>query len=304
MTHIPSPRISDLARMKDRLTFLFVEHATIGRDDGALLFTDETASAAIPASTLAVLILGPGTRLTHAAVALCGESGCGIIWTGSDVSPVYANGMPISQSTGLLLKQAEIVSNERKRLAAAKRLYSLRFPGEDLTGITMQQLLGKEGTRMQRAYETEAKKHGQKWEGRKYRNDDTVNKALDTANHISYGICQTVISGLGCSPALGIVHNGRPLSFVYDIADIRKPQLTIPVAFEVAEETPVDIRAAVRAKMRERMRTMKYLEQTVKDIQAVLGVEELSDLEFQLWCGKTGFIPAGVSVQAQGIKLI
>lgn len=294
--------ISDVARMEDRITFLFVEHCTISRDDGALTFTDENNQQHIPASVLTTLVLGPGTRITHAAVALCGESGCGIIWTGTDLSPMYAYGSPISGNNKLIVKQAEIVSSERKRLAAAKRAYSIRFPGENLEHITMQQLLGREGTRMQRAYRREAERTGVEWSGRLYRDDSPVNKALDTANHLLYGICECIIRGMGCSPALGIIHSGNPISFVFDLADVRKCETVIPAAFEATIEASDDnIRELVRKKLRSKLTGIQYMKTCVKDLQNILDTRQDETAELKLWSGKTGFIDAGRDLRAQGL---
>lgn len=43
-------------------------------------------------------------------------------------------------------------------------------------------------------------------------------------------------------PGLGFVHIGHSLSFVYDIADLYKAEITIPIAFRLAAESPEDIR--------------------------------------------------------------
>ena len=38
----------------------------------------------------------------------------------------------------------------------------------------------------------------------------------------------------GYAPAIGFLHTGKPLSFVYDIADLFKFETVVPEAFQVA----------------------------------------------------------------------
>ncbi len=60
---------------------------------------------------------------------------------------------------------------------------------------------------------------------------DQINDALSTANHLLYGIVTSALIAAGYSPALGFVHTGKALSFVYDIADLYKTEVVIPLAF-------------------------------------------------------------------------
>ena len=49
------------------------------------------------------------------------------------------------------------------------------------------------------------------------------------------------------------VHVGHECSFVYDIADLYKAEVTIPIAFEVAVQVPEDLPAVVRRRVRDAM---------------------------------------------------
>ena len=68
-----------------------------------------------------------------------------------------------------------------------------------------------------------------------------------------YGLAHAVIVALGCAPGLGFVHVGHECSFVYDIADLYKAEVTIPIAFEVAAQAPEDLPAVVRRRVRDAM---------------------------------------------------
>ena len=55
------PDLQALPQVKDRMTFLYLEHCTLGRQDGAITVTDEKGVVSIPAAGISVLLLGPGT---------------------------------------------------------------------------------------------------------------------------------------------------------------------------------------------------------------------------------------------------
>src|SRR5690625_6102000 len=117
---------------------------------------------------ISVLMLGPGTEITHRAMELIGDTGTSILWVGERGVRLYAHGRALSKSSRLLEKQANLISNQRSRLAVARKMYQLRFPKEDVSKLTMQQLRGREGSRVRRTYREYAKKFEIEWAGRKY----------------------------------------------------------------------------------------------------------------------------------------
>ena len=200
------PELQALPQIKDRMTFLYLEHCTLGRQDGAITVTDDRGIVHIPAAAITVLLLGPGTRVTHRAIELMGDSGVGIVWVGEHGVRYYAHGRPLTTRVNLLLRQAELVSNTRKHLDVVRKMYQLRFPNEDVSHLTMQQLRGREGSRVRRAYRAASQKTGVPWNGRDYRLDDfsasdKVNQALSAGHACLYGLAHAVIVSLGCSPA-------------------------------------------------------------------------------------------------------
>lgn len=97
-----------------------------------------------------------------------------------------------------------------------------------------------------------------------------MNQALSAAHACLYGIVHAVIVAVGASPALGFVHTGHERSFVYDIADLYKAEVTIPVAFDVAASGSTDIGADTRRAVRDRVNDGKLLERCVRDIRNLL----------------------------------
>lgn len=294
------PELQALPQVKDRMTFLYLEHCTLGRQDGAITVTDEKGVIHIPAAAISVLLLGPGTRVTHRAMELMGDTGVGAVWVGEHGVRYYAHGRPLTTRAGLLLRQAELVTNTRKHLAVVRKMYQLRFPGEDVSRLTMQQLRGREGSRVRGVYRKASRESGVPWNGRLYSPDDfsagdKVNQALSAGHACLYGLAHAVIVALGCAPGLGFVHVGHEGSFVYDIADLYKAEVTIPIAFRVAAEDPEDLPAVVRRRVRDAMVEHHVLERMVHDIRWLLQDEETPEETVYLWDDRLGTVANGIS---------
>lgn len=59
------PGLQALPQIGDRLTFLYLEHCQINREDSAILVRDQVGTTRIPAAAITVLMLGPGTTVTY-----------------------------------------------------------------------------------------------------------------------------------------------------------------------------------------------------------------------------------------------
>ncbi|MEE1753536.1 type I-E CRISPR-associated endonuclease Cas1e [Streptomyces sp. SP18CS02] len=267
-----SPR--QLTRVGDRLSFVYLERCVVHRDSNALTAEDADGTTHIPSATIGTLLLGPGTRVTHQAMALLGDTGAVVVWVGENGVRFYAGGRALNRSSALVEAQALAWANQRTRLDVARAMYRLRFPDEDPAGLTRRQLLGQEGDRVKRCYAHEASRTGVPWRGRRFTpgdfgSGDAINQAVTAAAQCMYGIAQTVVTALGCSPGLGFVHSGHELSFVLDIADLYKTDIGIPVAFDVAAEGPEDVGPRTRRALRDRVNSTGLLDRCVRDIQAL-----------------------------------
>jgi len=303
---IQKPGIQALPVIRDRLSFLYLERCKINRQEGAVTITDARGTVHVPAAQLGVLLLGPGTDISHRAMELIGDSGTFVVWVGEHGVRYYAHGRPLSRTSALLIRQAELVSNTRSRLAVAREMYNMRFPDEDVSEMTMQQLRGREGARVRGVYRRYSKRWGVSWSGREYDVSDydsgtDVNKAISAGNACLYGVCHSVIAALGLSPGLGFIHTGHERSFVYDIADLYKAELVIPVAFEMASKPREDIGADTRRAVRDLISDGHMLERCTKDIRRLLlGADETDSEDFavdvvSLWDNKLGEFKSGVS---------
>ncbi|KIE28687.1 CRISPR-associated protein Cse1 [Streptomyces sp. MUSC 125] len=274
---LSSPR--ELTRVSDRASFLYLERCTVHRDDNAITATDADGITHIPSATIGTLLLGPGTRVTHQAMALLGESGAAVVWVGEHGVRYYAGGRSLTRSSGLLEAQATAWANRRTRLEVARAMYRLRFPDEDPSGRTRDDLLRMEGRRLKQCYRREAARAGVPWKRRDYHRDDFTaadapNQGVTAAAQCMYGVAHAVVAALGCSPGLGFVHSGHERSFVLDIADLYKTEIAIPAAFDAAAQGEDDVPTRTRRALRDRINKTRLLERCANDIKKLLRYEE------------------------------
>ena len=273
------PDLQALPQIRDRMTFLYLERCQINRQDSAITVIDEEGIVLIPAAAISVLLLGPGTTVTHRAMELIGDAGVCIIWVGEHGVRYYASGRPLTHKAGLLMRQAALASNQKQHLEVVRKMYQLRFPGEDISHLNLPQLRGREGARVRSAYRRAAEEWGIDWNGRVYDPEnfaegDAVNQALSAGHACLYGLAHAVIVAMGCSAGLGFVHIGHENSFVYDIADLYKAETTIPIAFEIAAQQPDDLPAMTRRRVRDTFVQQHILERMVRDIKWLLSDSE------------------------------
>lgn len=299
--------VADLARVEDRMSFLYFERCIVNQVDNAITVTDEEGTIRVPSAALSVLMLGPGTTVSHKAMCTIGESGATVIWVGERGVCMYAFGSPLTHSSLLLQRQAALVSNVRSRLAVAREMYQMRFPGEDVSGLTMQQLRGREGARVRRVYKKLSEEAGVEWSRRSYdaeafEDGTPINQALSAANVCLYGLAHAAIVALGCSPGLGFVHVGHERSFVYDVADLYKAEVSIPAAFKTVAAGVEDVGSRARRAVRDAVYDLGIMKRMTRDIKALLGegdgptplaVDDAGDNHVGLWDERCGEVPAG-----------
>jgi CRISPR-associated protein Cas1 len=271
-------RIKDLhvlPKFSDGWSYLYVEHCRIDQEARAIAIHDESGKVPVPCANLALLMLGPGVSITHAAVSVLADHGCLVAWCGEEGVRFYAVGMGETRSASNFLHQARMWGHEGYRMQVVRRLYQLRFSEKFDPQLTLRQIRGMEGVRVRDAYAGAARETGVPWSGRSYHRDkwssaDPVNRALSAANSCLYGLCHAAIVSAGFSPALGFIHTGKMLSFVYDVADLYKTEVTIPVAFRMAAEGQRGLERRIRLTCRDGFVSTRLLERIIPDIQAAL----------------------------------
>lgn len=267
-----------LPKLRDRLSYLYAEHCVIEREESAIALWDEEGMIQVPVASVALLMLGPGTKISHAAMDVLARNNCLVAWVGEGAVRMYAFGTGGTHSAVRVLRQAELVSDPSSRLRMVRKLYGMRFPEALDEEVTVEQLRGMEGNRVRTAYQQLADQYGIVWEGRNYdRNKwtggDAANRALSAANACLYGVCHAAVLSMGFSPALGFLHTGKQLSFIYDIADLYKLDISVPAAFQAAAEGPQEVDRRVRHAMRDRFRETRFVAQVAQDLMSLFGDE-------------------------------
>ncbi|MFI9048869.1 type I-E CRISPR-associated endonuclease Cas1e [Streptomyces sp. NPDC053427] len=312
---LAAPTVAMLPRIADSLSFLYLDIVRVQQDDTgvcAVVTTEQrgTELVYLPTAALSCVLLGPGTSITARALTTLVRHGTSVIATGAGGVRTYSATIPDSLSTRWLEHQARAWANDNERLAVATRMYEHRFgPGTVPPGTTLTSLRGLEGQRLKALYKLLAQQHKigrfkRVYDPAKWDEQDPVNLALSSANTCLYGIVHAAIVSMGCSPALGFVHSGNQQAFVYDIADLYKAELTIPLAFTL-HNTPQPEQAARRS-FRDRLRLFRLMPRIVSDIQHLINPDESreqpdSEEELvDLWDPISGVIPGGVNYAADG----
>jgi CRISPR-associated protein Cas1 len=268
--------------IKDRSSILFLEYGQVDVIDGAFVLVDqEGVRVQIPVGGLACLMLEPGTRISHAAVALAARVGCLLVWVGEGAVRLYSAGQPGGARADRLLYQARCALDEPARLNVVREMFRVRFGEEPPARRSVDQLRGIEGVRVRTLYQGLARQYGVSWTARRYDQGDwqaadMPNRCLSAATACLYGLSEAAILAAGYAPAIGFLHRGRPLSFVYDIADIYKFETVVPAAFSVAAQIgkgKLSVTAAerhVRIACREIFRKSRLLDRIIPAIQSIL----------------------------------
>ncbi len=262
--------------LKERSSILFVEKGQIDVLDGSFVLIDKNGvRMQIPIGGIACLMLEPGIRITHAAVSLAAKAGTLLVWTGEGGVRVYAAGQPGGARTDRLLHQAKCALDESARLKVVRKMYEIRFGEPPPERRSIEQLRGIEGARVRKMYMLIASQFGFDWSKRNYnvtdwQSGDLANRCLSTATACLYGITEAAILAAGYSPGIGFIHFGKPLSFVYDIADLFKFETVVPLAFKVAKQNPPVPEREVRYRCRDVFRESKILQKLIPSIHDVI----------------------------------
>jgi CRISP-associated protein Cas1 len=271
--------------MKERRSILFLEKGHVDVLDGAFVVVDKSGVRThIPVGGVACLMLEPGIRISHAAVSLAARTGTLLVWVGEAGVRLYASGQPGGARSDRLLYQARLALDEQARLNVVRKMFEIRFGEPPPARRSVDQLRGLEGVRVRKLYEALAKRHGVDWNVRRYDVGqwdaaDIPNRCLSAATSCLYGITEAAVLAAGYAPAIGFLHRGKPLAFVYDMADLFKFDTVVPVAFATAAKKPGNPESAVRHACRDVFRETRILRRLIPAIEQVLAAGGLEPPE-------------------------
>lgn len=269
--------------IKDRNSMIFIGKGNVDVRDGAFVVIDEVHGERmhIPVGSVVCIMLEPGIRISHAAVKLAATTGTLLIWVGDAGVRLYSAGQPGGARSDKLLYQAKLALDEELRLKVVRKMFEIRFQEAAPQRRSVDQLRGIEGARVRATYKMLAKQHGVQWNGRKYdpkdwEKGDVINRCISAATACLYGVTEAAVLAAGYAPAIGYLHTGKPLSFVYDIADLIKFDTVVPVAFKIAARYPLEPDREVRIACREVFRTSRTLRNLIPLIEEVLAAGEIT----------------------------
>lgn len=286
MTDLPGLAPPKPIPLKDRASLVFVERAQLDVLDGAFVAVNADGTrTAIPVGGLAGLMLEPGARISHAAVALAARVGTLITWVGEGGVRLYSAGQPGGARADRLLWQAAIALDDAARLRVVRKMYAMRFGEDAPQRRSIDQLRGIEGVRVRESYALLARQYGVDWKRRSYdvadwEAGDIPNRCLSAATACLHGLTEAAVLAAGYAPAIGFLHRGKPLSFVYDIADLWKLSTVVPEAFRIAGQAArgrleMSPDRAVRLACRDAFRRTGLLQKIIPGIEEVLSAGDL-----------------------------
>jgi CRISP-associated protein Cas1 len=255
--------------ISERISFLYFERASIEREGHSLVTVSGLERVQIPIGRTTVLMLGPGTSISHAAVSLCALEGALVQWVGEAGVRLYSASNQRSNTNAILIQAAKR-TNDSQRLTVARSIYGLMFNELAPSHRSIDQLRGIEGAKVKEIYTKLAQKYGITWTSRQSDLGDPLNSAISTATSALYGVTEAAILALGYSPAIGFIHSGDPRSFVFDIADIIKFKTVVPLAFQLVAESKVQIEQRTRTACRDLFYQQKTPQVVVDLIERVI----------------------------------
>lgn len=266
--------LSHKCRIDERWGVLYLEHAQLCCEQSAVVCKRKSETTVLPAERLCAVQLGPGVSITDSAVRALADQGCLLCWTGREGGRMHAHGAG-PKSSERLLHQVGLYSVPTSRLGVARRLLERRLGRSLSNRAGLDVLRGVEGRWVRELYQAQSQRTGVEWEGRQddaWDECDAVNRALSVANAFLYALCHSAILAAGYSPAVGFLHTGDMRSFVYDMADLYKPETAIPLAFDMAAAGEDNVEKRTRGACPAVFHGAKLPQRIIPDIEEVLNL--------------------------------
>lgn len=271
----------------DRHGLIWLERGELCVIDGCLHFTSGEDSLTphvlqVPHQAVSMILLGPGSKVTHDALRILARHGTLMAAVGQDGVRTYTAPPLLPDRSDVARRQAELWGNPRRRISVARHMYALRLD-EILPHRELDTLRGIEGARVKAMYRLMAEKYGIPWHGRRYdRSDpnaaDIPNQAINHAATAVQGAAAIAVQSLAAIPQLGFIHEDSGQAFILDIADLFRDSITLQIAFTAAKRalggdgTTID--RLVRREAAQVFRKQGVIPAMIDKIKLVLRTEE------------------------------
>lgn len=270
----------------DRHGLIWFERGELCVIDGCLHFFQgkdslTPHSVQIPHQTVSMILLGPGSTVTHDALRLLARHGTLMAAVGADGVRCYTAPALLPDRSDIARRQAELWGNPRRRISVARHMYALRL-GEVLPHRDLNTLRGIEGSRVKATYRLMAQRYGIEWKGRHYDRanpnaTDIPNQAINHAATAVQAAAVIAVQAVAAIPQLGFIHEDSGQSFVLDIADLFRDTITLQIAFTVAKKAETDSQTVDRLIRREAatvFRKQQVIPAMIDRIKQVIRMEE------------------------------
>ncbi len=272
----------------DRHGLLWLSRGALTVRDGTLRFerradrddTDplEGGEYGIPFQALSMILLGPGSTVSHDALRLMARHGTALVAVGEDGVRCYTAPPLLPDTSEIARRQMRAwADSEDSRITIARKMYALRL-GEVLPHQSLDALRGVEGARMKQTYKNLARRHGITWQGRRYdrANPMAADIPNQTINHASVAVTSAAViavTAVGAIPQLGFIHEHSGDAFALDIADLFRDTVLLPAAFKAArtaDEKPyLNIERLTRRTTGDMLRTENVIPKMIDRIKVL-----------------------------------
>ncbi len=282
----------------DRHGLLWLSRGALTVRDGTLRFERDGSADAksplesgqygIPFQTLSMILLGPGSTVSHDALRLMARHGTALVAVGEDGVRCYTAPPLMPDSSDTARRQMRAWGDAAgSRIIIARRMYAMRL-GELVPHTEIDILRGIEGARMRQTYKNLAQRYGIIWKGRRYDRKkplaaDIPNQAINHASVAVTSAAVIAVTAVGAIPQLGFIHEHSGDAFALDIADLFRDTVLLPAAFQsakaVMENPKLDVERQARktaGKMLQSQRVIPEMIDRIKKLfEDIAPVQEL-----------------------------
>ena len=238
----------------------------------------ESGEYGIPFQTLSMILLGPGSTVSHDALRLMARHGTALVAVGEDGVRCYTAPPLLPDTSDIARRQMRAWGDPTgSRITIARKMYALRL-GEVLPHTNLDVLRGIEGARMKRTYQTLAQRYGITWRGRRYDRAnplaaDIPNQAINHASVAVTSAAVIAVTSVGAIPQLGFIHEHSGEAFALDVADLFRDTILLPAALKSAKavmgDPSLDIERHTRRTAGEMLRTERVIPKMIDRIKAL-----------------------------------
>ena len=272
----------------DRHGLLWLSRGALTVRDGTLRFDRqrgpesdsglERGEYGIPFQSVSMILLGPGSTVSHDVLRLMARHGTALVAVGEDGVRCYTAPPLMPDTSDTARRQMRAWGNATgERITIARKMYALRL-GEVLPQQDLSALRGVEGARMRRTYRLVAQRYGIDWKSRRYDRGDPLradipNQAINHASVAVTSAAVVAVTATGAIPQLGFIHEHSGEAFALDIADLFRDTILLPAAFqsarEVMDSTGLDIERHTRRTTGELLRKERVISKMIDRIKTL-----------------------------------